>query len=114
MIFCSILVYPPRPSIGSLEIRMEDLKCLDERQWLNETIIYFYLQYVHRELVDKRKQNKIFIFNTYFYYKLVGTPQMSFEERYLSVKNWTRDVPLLSKNYLVIPIHQRFFFYIIN
>lgn len=84
-----------------------DIACLDEGQFLNDAIISFYANYLHKELEkkDENLANKVYIFNSFFWetFRAKG---------YDGVKNWTAKVDLLSYDYIVVPINQHAHWYL--
>ena len=65
--FFSVLIYPPRPVKGGIIITEYDLKCLEEKEYLNDNVINFYLKYVFLNNLGNEDQKKSFIFDTFFY-----------------------------------------------
>ncbi len=92
----------------------KDYECLQENTWLNDTIIDFSLQNVKKSIKDKDKE-KIYIFSTHFYTVLTSKMSKSEENsgqtqaqiRFENVKNWTKDVDLFDKDFIVVPIHEK-------
>lgn len=80
-----------------LQITRGDIRTLEDDQWLNDTIINFYMN-----LLVERSQNEgypdLHAFNTFFYPKLK-------HGGYNSVKRWTRGVNLFAKELILVPIH---------
>lgn len=48
-------------------IRMEDFKCLDYRELVNNVILDFYFQYIYHEKLTEAQRQSIHIYNTAFY-----------------------------------------------
>lgn len=69
-----MLIYPPPPEKGGITINLEDYLCLAQDQFLNDAIIDFYLKYVHMECINKKIQDKVHIFSTFFYKRLTTKP----------------------------------------
>lgn len=84
----------------------EDIVRLDEGQFLNDSIINFYLKYLHNQLQARNEQQakKIYIFNSFFHAKLRAKKGCDID--YDGVKNWTAKVDLLSYDYIVVPINE--------
>ena len=83
----------------------EDIIRLDEGQFMNDSLISFYLKYLHHqlELKDKRAADKIYIFNSFFYEKLKPKGR---NINYDGVKNWTAKVDLFSFDYIIVPVNE--------
>ncbi|KAK9470302.1 uncharacterized protein V1510DRAFT_287784 [Dipodascopsis tothii] len=97
---------PLRFKFGSktVEVTAEDFARLEEGEFLNDTLIDFYLTYTLSNLPPSISE-KTYIFNTFFYKRLtqrVNGVKGSFE----NVKKWTSKVDLFGMKYLVIPIHE--------
>eukprot|EP01027_Heterolobosea_sp_BB2_P023931 GEZU01036000.1.p1 GENE.GEZU01036000.1~~GEZU01036000.1.p1 ORF type:complete len:661 (-),score=139.66 GEZU01036000.1:41-2023(-) len=81
------------------------LLCLEDREWLNDEVINFYMN-----LLDERQQRyssnelvrlpKCHFFNTFFYAQLT---QRGYS--YDKVKRWTRKIDLFSFDKIIIPVH---------
>ncbi|KAK9814889.1 hypothetical protein WJX73_001421 [Symbiochloris irregularis] len=112
-------VYPLTGGKGSVEVLPNDLQRLDDAEFLNDTIIDFYLKHIYERLPPDM-QAKVHIFNSFFYTKIAaksprgganggsgssegsaGKAQRNFE----SVRKWTQTVDIFSKEYVVVPIH---------
>lgn len=48
-------------------IRMEDYKCLDYRELVNDVILDFYLKYIYHEMMTEEQRQSVHIYNTPFY-----------------------------------------------
>lgn len=78
-----------------------DILRLDEGQFLNDDVIGFYANYLHKQLEarDERMAKKVYVFNSFFWEKLRA-------KGHSGVKSWTSKIDLLSFDYLVVPINQ--------
>lgn len=106
-----LLSYPPH---SDNIIRMEDYKCLDRRELLNNVILDFYLQYLHRELLSEEMRSRVHVCSTYFY-SLYSTSAnytgwkddklRAEDKRYLRVKDLpcNKDVNIFEKDFVVFP-----------
>lgn len=101
------------------DLSIEDLKCLNEGEFLNDTIIDFYLQYVYHEILSEEDRRRTYLFNSFFYTRLtrktnddVSTVSAA-ERRYSRVKRWLRDVDIFSKDFLIVPINQTAHWFIV-
>lgn len=97
------MVYP-EDGKGSVSIYRSDLDVLEPGEFLNDSIIDFYLRYLFDRL-DDFNRGRIHIFNTFFYkkYTLSGHDSKS---KYESVKKWTNDVDIFSQDFLIMPINE--------
>ncbi|CAF1292359.1 unnamed protein product [Adineta steineri] len=101
------------------DLSRDDLMCLNEGEFLNDTIIDFYLQYVYYEKLSEEDRKRTYLFNSFFYTRLTrkGNDDISnispAERRYNRVKRWLRDVDIFSKDYLIVPINQTAHWYIV-
>lgn len=112
-----ILIYPLIGK-GGISINTEDYMCLGADQYLNDVIIDFYLKYLLTEELRPEQTRRTHIFSTFFYKRLTTmntkirgqdrelklTPAQKRHER---VKNWTKNVNLFEKDYIIIPINEQ-------
>ena len=91
----------------SVSICAHDVSAVEEGEFLNDTVIDFYINYLLDELVRKDEAENcmssedIFIFSTFFYKKLTSP-----STNYLKLDKWTKNVDIFSKKYLFIPVCQ--------
>ncbi|RDL41650.1 uncharacterized protein BP5553_01629 [Venustampulla echinocandica] len=97
--------YPPGPRSNlTTTIDKREIEMLDEGRFLNDSLINFYLGWLQRKLQqeDPELARRIYIHNTFFYTTL--TPgNKGFN--YNAVKRWTRNIDLLSFDYIVVPVN---------
>lgn len=112
--FDELVNYPPNTTI-----RVEDFKCLDCRELITLTIIDFYIQYIHRELLSKEQREKVHIYCSNFYNLYSTSSDFSgwndgqlngmtaSEKRYSRVQNLSSntDVDLFSKDFIIVPLN---------
>ncbi|XP_015786405.1 sentrin-specific protease 7 isoform X1 [Tetranychus urticae] len=113
-----VLDYPPGES-DSITIYKRDLTCLEEGEFLTDTILGFHLKYIHRHLTDPGIAGRTYIFSTFFYVKLTKSrkedTQLStnIADRYYNrVKNWTKNLDIFDKDYLIIPINKSYHWFL--
>ncbi|AAS51831.2 ADL089Cp [Eremothecium gossypii ATCC 10895] len=84
----------------------QDFKCLYNHDWVNDTILDFFLKYyVECTISDSDLSlSDVHIFSSFFYTKLVSNP----EQYYANVKKWVASSNLLEKKYIVMPINVNF------
>lgn len=82
----------------NMTITRGDMWTLRDSQWLNDTVINFYMN-----LLMARNQSQgypaLYAFNTFFYSKLKTGG-------YRAVRRWTKAVNLFAKQLILVPIHQ--------
>ena len=87
-----------------MEVFSSDLKRLNPGQFLNDTIVDFYIKLIQEDESFLLKGNeRFYFFNSFFYTKIsedLGTGGASF-------LSWTRGAELLTKKYIFVPIHKR-------
>ena len=52
---------------SKIELVSADLKTLNEKVYLNDNIMNFYLRFIEKELVPESVRNKTYFYTTYFY-----------------------------------------------
>lgn len=112
----TLIIYPP----GSNNlITMENYKCLDRRELIDDVILDFYIQYIYNEMMSDDMRKRVHICSSSFY-SLYST-QANFagwkdgetgklkapEKRYLRVKDLpcVKDANLFEKDFIVFPCH---------
>ncbi|XP_054736133.1 uncharacterized protein LOC129243067 isoform X1 [Anastrepha obliqua] len=111
-----LLIYPPGK--GGISINTEDYLCLATDQYLNDIIIDFYLKWVHNNIVPQAQRERAFIFSTFFYKRLTtltrhhhntdkDVKQTAAQKRHARVQNWTKNVNLFEKDFIIIPINEQ-------
>ena len=90
----------------SYTITNQDFKCLYNNDWINDTIIDFFIKYFVAQSIDNGivKEQEVCIMSSFFYTKLVSKP----EDYYGNVKKWVQNSNLLQKRYIVIPVNTSF------
>lgn len=111
----ALLVYPPSGT-DRVTINPDDYVCLTTDQYLNDIIISFYLKYILNEFLTEEQRQKTHVFSTFFYNRLTkherSTQDKSdkavkltpAQKRHDRVKNWTKNVNLFEKDFIIIPI----------
>ncbi|KAL6849354.1 hypothetical protein ACO1O0_008894 [Amphichorda felina] len=87
----------------------EDIKRLDEGEFLNDNLISFYLRYLQVQLEKQRPEvlDKVYIFSSFFFDKLKTS-----KTRYEGVRGWTAKVDLFSYDYIVVPVNEHAHWYL--
>lgn len=103
-----------------MDVTPDDFRRLDEGEFLNDTLINFYLKYFHQISANENKAlgDSIYIFNTFFYdrlsYKSIKEDITKPEDQdipessnYDKVKKWTSKVDLFKMKYVFVPINAK-------
>ena len=107
-----------------ITITDHDYETLKEENYLNDTIIDFYLTYLYEGCLSKSMKEDVHIFSSHFYSRLKGslfnektsdqTPRQSKSQTaYQRVKSWTRKLDIFSKRMLLFPICEEDHWYLI-
>ncbi|EUC46741.1 hypothetical protein COCMIDRAFT_91958 [Bipolaris oryzae ATCC 44560] len=84
-------------------VHFDDLPRLDEEEYLNDSLIDFYMIYLFKKL--NVSADKVYFFNTYFFTKLTdnaGRKSMN----YKAVERWTSKIDIFTYDYIVVPINE--------
>ena len=95
--------------VDDQSVIVADLKRLEPGQYLNDTIINFYLSYLKEQVLPPDDRDGVHIFSTLFYACLNSDKRNrekipAREKRHLAVAGWTKSVNIFEKNLLVFPI----------
>ena len=98
-------------------IKHYDLLKLKENNYLNDTLINFYLKFIENEMISQQIRQQSFIFNTYFLNKLCPYDKIKdysnddrenlqslFLSTYETVKRWLKE-DIYTKDYLLFPLN---------
>ncbi|KAI9595314.1 hypothetical protein BDF19DRAFT_66533 [Syncephalis fuscata] len=109
----SSFVYPFN-GIKAMEINNNDYQRLREGEFINDTIIDFYLKYHLDTMEDINPQllKQTHIFNTFFYHKLTQRYDGDKSDGYKNVRPWTSKVDLFSKRFIFVPINENLHWYL--
>ena len=102
------LTYPPHTNRQSVTITLGDLHRLNPNEFLNDTLIEFYLLYIRDRIIPERHRSKFHFFNSFLFTRLseYGGHSEGVREVYnQSVKKWTKGVNLFEKDWIVLPIN---------
>ncbi|XP_012059449.1 PREDICTED: sentrin-specific protease 6-like [Atta cephalotes] len=109
-----IITYPSFPVERGITITTAHYLCLAEDQYLNDTVIEFYLKYLTLEVLSEFDQRRTHVFSSFFYQRLIThfgetqntIPMTLAAERHARVQRWTRDVNIFEKDFVIIPINK--------
>ncbi|KAG0255070.1 hypothetical protein BG011_005339 [Mortierella polycephala] len=98
----------------SIAVRAEDTLRLNDGEFLNDTLIEFGLKFIHTKLGQENAAlaRQVYIFNTFFYQRMIAKPTKNTLSSYEAIKSWTAKVDLFSMKYLIIPIHDNLHWYL--
>ena len=107
-----------------ITITDHDYETLKEDNYLNDTIIDFYLTYLYESFLSKSMKEDVHIFSSHFYSRLKGSlfnektsnptlRQSKSQTAYQRVKSWTRKLDIFSKRMLLFPICEEDHWYLI-
>lgn len=92
-----------------MEIGKEELDALRPGEFLSDTVMDFYIKYIQRpEVLHGQDRSRFYFFNTFFYKKLTRSGDSS------KLRKWTKSINILEKDYVFIPIHERYEEFIAN
>ncbi|CAO2647171.1 Nn.00g080930.m01.CDS01 [Neocucurbitaria sp. VM-36] len=90
-------------------VHFDDLPRLDEEEYMNDSLIDFYMIYLFNKL--KVPSDKVYFFNTYFFTQLTkNTGRQSMN--YKAVERWTSKIDIFSYDYIVVPINEATHWYL--
>ena len=107
------LIYPKdgkkRENVGH-----DDLWRLDDDEFLNDTLIGFFLRYLqHRTEVDRPEVlKKMHFFNSYFFDTLNKGTKTAKNINHEAVARWTRNVNLFSRDFVVVPVNENLHWFV--
>jgi sentrin-specific protease 7 len=84
-------------------VYFDDLSRLDEEEFMNDSLIDFYMIYLFKR--SGIPHDKVFFFNTYFFTRLTqktGRGSINYE----AVERWTSKVEIFDYDYVVVPINE--------
>ncbi len=98
-----LFVYPPTGR-GKIRITSEDLKRLRNHQYLNDSLIDFYVKYLEQCRKSKsssvRNEASCLFFSSFFFGRLRRTNPVDYD----GVKRWTNNVDLFEKKFVFVPM----------
>lgn len=89
-----------------ISVNNQDFKCLYNHDWINDTILDFFLKYYIEESINSGivSRTDVYLFSSFFYTKLISTS----ENRYENVKKWVNNSNLFSKTFVVLPVNMNY------
>lgn len=91
---------------GTLEVHKASLRCLDSDEYLNDTVVQFYLAYLLKEVCKEEIIPKIHIFDSIFHAQLENVFKQDTidEEKLLQIRKWYEGVDIFDKQFLIFPV----------
>ena len=91
-----------------------DLWRLDNDEFLNDTLIGFFLRYLqHRTEVERPEAlHKMHFFNSYFFDTLNKGTKSVKSINYEAVHRWTRAVNLFARDFVIVPVNENLHWYV--
>jgi len=84
-----------------VSLTSEDMARLERKQYLNDSIIDVYVQYIRLATLKREMADQCHFFSSFFYQKLVSLKD---RKNFAEARRWTQSVDLLKKRYLFIPV----------
>ena len=104
------------PKVGKKKATVDwvDLERLDEGEFLNDTLVTFYMRYLEHQVEQQNPDlaKRIYFFSTFFYERLISTLKETKEINYEAVRKWTRTVDIFTYDYVVVPINEQAHWYL--
>ncbi|KAJ2396699.1 hypothetical protein GGI05_001008, partial [Coemansia sp. RSA 2603] len=104
-----------------ISVNGSDICRLFPREFLNDTIIEFYMRYISENLQKSNPElyKQCYFFNTFFFRKLVHLRKSSTKGRkeepeylYEHMKKWTASAKLFERKYIFVPINENIHWYL--
>jgi Ulp1 family protease len=91
-------------SRNNIQVTRDTLKCLNDREWLNDEVINFYFDMLNDLPVPKRGRPKTFLWNSFFWLKLSDDGK---GYHYRAVQRWTsrKKIDLFSFDRFIVPMN---------
>ncbi|RMZ90043.1 hypothetical protein DV736_g2710, partial [Chaetothyriales sp. CBS 134916] len=91
-----------------------DLLRLDEDQFLNDSLISFFIRYLQHqlELSNPDLLKKMHFFNTYFFDTLTKNSKGRKGVNHASVARWTKNIDIFSRDFIVVPVNDNLHWYL--
>ncbi|KAJ2495410.1 hypothetical protein IWW47_004083, partial [Coemansia sp. RSA 2052] len=106
----------------SISVVGSDISRLHVGEFLNDTIIEFYMRYIGEKLrtTNAKLYERCFFFNTFFFKKLSQRSRAMVSHGdndpmglvYSQLKKWTASVDLFDKDYIFVPINENIHWYL--
>lgn len=99
-------LYPSSCDLEAVEVRVADLQHLAPSEFLNDTVIDFYIKYMQMNFFEEKDRlHRFHFFSCFFYKKLTSAKKARGKDWFEEVHKWTKGINIFKKSYLFIPIH---------
>ncbi|EXJ91760.1 hypothetical protein A1O3_00310 [Capronia epimyces CBS 606.96] len=107
------LIYPG-PGKKSATVPFEDLRRLDDDEFLNDNLISFFMQYLETFMEKNNPElyREMYFFNTYFYEALTKNVKGKKGINYDAVSRWTKNINIFKRKFVVVPVNENFHWYL--
>jgi sentrin-specific protease 7 len=104
----------PQQGKNQATVELQDIERLDEGEFLNDSLIGFYLRLLETRLQDDRPElaKRVYFFNTFFYTRLTSSGTKGKGINYAAVERWTSKVKLLDYDYIIVPVNENTHWYV--
>lgn len=94
--------FPPGDTRGKVQVTMEDFERLSPGQYLNDSLVDFYVKWIRFVLIPSTQdESKVFFFSSFFFGRLRRSEPID----YAGVQRWTNDADdLFKKRYVFVPV----------
>ena len=95
-------MYPSKSSRNTVELSREDLKCIGEMEFLNDSVVdFFFLHLQHESNFCSETIARVHFFNSFFFHKLVEERKRNLTDpsNYgaAHVRKWTKNLSIANK-----------------
>ena len=66
--------FPKERCSSTVIVTSEDYRSLEEGEYVNDTIVDFYLSYLHNQVLNMEDRDNVYVFSSHFYSKLSSSP----------------------------------------
>jgi sentrin-specific protease 7 len=107
------IIYP-KEGKNKATVDKQDIRRLDEGEYLNDNLIMFYLLRLERTLAERSPElaKRIYFHNTFFYERLSKPVKGKKGINYEAVERWTAKVDLFSYDYIIVPVNEHKHWYV--
>ncbi|EPY53440.1 SUMO deconjugating cysteine peptidase Ulp2 [Schizosaccharomyces cryophilus OY26] len=111
---CQTLLIYPFTGTNTIAVNNTDLVRLNDGEFLNDTIVDFYLRYLYCKLEKESPSlaQSTHIFNSFFFSRLVSKDKDGKRLGQRGVRKWTQKFDLFTKKYVIVPINEMFHWYL--
>ncbi|KAI9315072.1 hypothetical protein BX666DRAFT_1959147 [Dichotomocladium elegans] len=97
----------PSEGAGGIRIFKSDIERLEGNEFLNDTLIEFYLRWL---LDHSCNGHEIYVFNSFFYERLSNSTS---NDPYEAVRRWAAKADIFEKRFIFIPVNESFHWFLI-